>query len=321
MQPSEGDQPNAFSNGAYTMPKKEIFAVEDMPKWENSEAFAEYMGFVLMINEKVKEKKMTSPLPPSEIIKKCLEMLNMMDKWIDEIPPIDQPQRFGNKAFRTWFERLKEGAPGLLKEVLPELFHSAIVELQLYLVESVGNYTRIDYGTGHEMAFVMLLCCMFKIGAFKEEDALGVAFKIFDRYLELVRKLQLVYRMEPAGSHGAWSLDDFQFLPFVWGSSQLVDHPRLLPKSFPSEDIAEAYSKDYMFLGCIRFIHKVKVGPFAEHSNQLWNISGVPTWAKINSGLVKMYKVEVLSKFPVIQHTFFGSILPITPSVNPTRLV
>lgn len=42
------------------------------------------------------------------------------------------------------------------------------------------------------------------------------------RYLHFVRKLQTVYRMEPAGSHGVWSLDDFQFLPFMWGSSQLI---------------------------------------------------------------------------------------------------
>ena len=38
---------------------------------------------------------------------------------------------------------------------------------------------------------------------------------------------------------------------------------------------------------------QVKTGPFAEHSNQLWNISGVRLWSKVNSGLFKMYKAEV----------------------------
>jgi len=39
----------------------------------------------------------------------------------------------------------------------------------------------------------------------------------------------------------------------------------------------------------------MKKGPFAEHSNQLWNVSAVPTWSKVNSGLIKMYKVEVIT--------------------------
>lgn len=42
------------------------------------------------------------------------------------------------------------------------------------------------------------------------------------RYLKLVRNLQLTYRMEPAGSRGVYAIDDFQFVPFIFGSSQLI---------------------------------------------------------------------------------------------------
>nr|KAF6434272.1 protein phosphatase 2 phosphatase activator [Molossus molossus] len=60
-------------------------------------------------------------------------------------------------------------------------------------------------------------------------------------------------------------------------------------------------------------VSEMKTGPFAEHSNQLWNISAVPTWSKVNQGLIRMYKAECLEKFPVIQHFKFGSLLPIHP--------
>ena len=71
---------------------------------------------------------------------------------------------------------------------------------------------------------------------------------------------------------------------------------------------AEVLKNDYHFFGCIHYIGQVKTGPFAEHSNQLWNISGVMSWNKVYTGLIKMYRAEMLSKFPIIQHTYFGSI-------------
>ena len=94
------------------------------------------------------------------------------------------------------------------------------------------------------MSFVMFLYCLFKIEFFSMECQADVGLFVFERYfsdlfyiltidinhslvtfyryLHLVRKLQLTYRMEPAGSHGVWSLDDYQFVPFIWGSSQLI---------------------------------------------------------------------------------------------------
>lgn len=125
----------------------------------------------------------------------------------------------------------------------------------MYLVEGFGNATRIDYGSGHEMAFVMFLYCLFKIKFLTLDDRRAVGLLVFDRYpyifvqhrkyltnpvnkarveilqcqghyryryMKLMRKLQTTYRMEPAGSHGVWSLDDYQFVPFIWGSSQLI---------------------------------------------------------------------------------------------------
>ena len=57
----------------------------------------------------------------------------------------------------------------------------ASVELAPYLLDSFGNSTRIDYGTGHEMAFVMLLCALFKLEVFGEADKAPVGLTVFQR--------------------------------------------------------------------------------------------------------------------------------------------
>lgn len=37
-----------------------------------------------------------------------MTLLNTLDRWIDETPPVDQPSRFGNKAYRTWYAKLDQ---------------------------------------------------------------------------------------------------------------------------------------------------------------------------------------------------------------------
>ncbi|KFP83847.1 Serine/threonine-protein phosphatase 2A activator, partial [Apaloderma vittatum] len=282
---------------SFMIPRKEINVVSDMAKWKRSQAYADYMGFILTLNEGVRGKKLTCEYKISEVgedlqsslqgadtcwtgnqasyrwteagaekedpIEKLVALLNTLDRWIDETPPVDQPSRFGNKAFRTWYAKLDQEAEKLVATVIPKHLADAVPEVAVYLKESVGNSTRIDYGTGHEAAFAAFLCCLCKIGVLRVDDQMAIVFKVFNRYLEVMRKLQKTYRMEPAGSQGVWGLDDFQFLPFIWGSSQLIDHPNLEPRHFVEENVVNENHKDFMFLECILFITEVRPGRFA----------------------------------------------------------
>ncbi|KFV89830.1 Serine/threonine-protein phosphatase 2A activator, partial [Fulmarus glacialis] len=279
---------------SFMIPKKEINMVSDMAKWKRSQAYADYMGFILTLNEGVRGKKLTCEYKVSEVgedlqsapqdaeavcvlagweikqvtggqklpIEKLVALLNTLDRWIDETPPVDQPSRFGNKAFRTWYAKLDQEAEKLVATVIPKHLADTAPEVAVYLKESVGNSTRIDYGTGHEAAFAAFLCCLCKIGVLRVDDQMAIVFKVFNRYLEVMRKLQKTYRMEPAGSQGVWGLDDFQFLPFIWGSSQLIDHPNLEPRHFVDEKVVNENHKDFMFLECILFITEVRTGGF-----------------------------------------------------------
>lgn len=281
----------------------------DIGSWERSEAYYELIGFINAVSTCVQGRRITEDVPQSEGVGKVLKVIDHLNRLIDETPPVDQPQRFGNMAYRDWYKKMKDTAEVTLMVLLPADKKEALGELLVYYVDSFGNSTRIDYGTGHELAFLFLLCCLFKLGVLQREDQLAVGLKVFDAYLRLARRLQLTYRMEPAGSHGVWSLDDFQFIPFVWGSAQFAMNAPIEPEQFLDENVIERLKEDYMFVGCIEYILKVKTGHFAEHSNQLWSISAVPSWTKINTGLVQMYRKEVLSKFPVIQHVYFGSLM------------
>ncbi|KAF8981389.1 hypothetical protein BGZ46_002896 [Entomortierella lignicola] len=290
---------------------------KDLPFFQSSEGYARIMSYILALNTAVLNRKISDPLPESEPIKKILALLDTLDNWIALVPPKPDPQRFGNLAFREYILMLEDKATVILEELLPSNLHPAIKEISPYLTQSMGHGTRIDYGSGHELSFVAWLCCLEIIGFSRRQDHPAVVLRVFVRYLELVRKLQRTYHLEPAGSHGVWGLDDYQFLPYLWGSSQLRDHPRLKPVAIMQTQYLEDFSPDYMYFRAIQSIHETKRGPFHEHSPVLFEISGVPHWTKVNSGMIKMYKAEVLNKFPVVQHLLFGSLLPWRPADSP----
>ena len=71
--------------------------------------------------------------------------------------------RYDASQFHVWARmRVMRGGViqnvrGLLEDILPSSLHSACVELEAYLLGSLGHPVRIDYGTGHETSFVLFL--------------------------------------------------------------------------------------------------------------------------------------------------------------------
>ncbi|XP_028771819.1 serine/threonine-protein phosphatase 2A activator [Neltuma alba] len=293
----------------FQIPSKKIQSPDDIRRFQDSDSGKNFLGFVVALSESIRGHKISDPCHQSDTINCIVAVLDSLTQWVEEIPPVQQAGRYGNIAYRTWHSRLESNCDSLMLRFLPEQLQSATIEIGPYFTDSFGNSSRIDYGTGHETNFAAWLYCLARLGLIKEEDYHAVVARVFVRYLELMRKLQLVYNLEPAGSHGVWGLDDYHFLPFIFGASQLIDHKYMKPKSIHNQDILDNFSNDYLYLGCIAFIKKVKKGLFAEHSPMLDDISGVPNWSKVNSGLLKMYKAEVLEKVPIMQHFLFGWLI------------
>ena len=113
-------------------------------------------------------------------------------------------------------------ADELLIAMMPE-FSAGVPHVRPYLLTAFGSFVRMDYGTGHETSFAVFLLCLTLIRflSFDSGEARDIVLIVFVRYLRLCWRLQDVYRLEPAGSHGVWGLDDSHFLGYIFGSAQL----------------------------------------------------------------------------------------------------
>ncbi|QPG73488.1 hypothetical protein FOA43_000799 [Brettanomyces nanus] len=298
----------------FVKPQKRLHSEADLAKFVSSPTHDAILNFMTRLAKSVHGLQLTDKsLPVNESIQGLLDLLDDIDR-ISDSHPIEKhsTSRFGKVEFRDFCDDFSHQADQLIKNHI-HLQDNCIVELRTYLINSFGDKIRIDYGSGHELNFLCFLYCLDYLGYFesKEYDK-SVVLKVFARYITTMRKLQMKYWLEPAGSHGVWGLDDYHFLPFLFGAAQLSPLKRPRPLSIHNLDYVAEFKEKYLYFACIDFINKTKTGvtSLRQSSPMLDDISGVKTWKKIEEGMVKMYDAEVLSKLPVVQHFFFGSILP-----------
>jgi serine/threonine-protein phosphatase 2A activator len=298
----------------FIQPTCRILSPDDHELFLLSPTYSLVLSFVLSLSEAAANKKISSipsQPPESAIISTILSIFSDIEDIITLCPPVDQGgSRFGNPAFRLFLDTVSNKSQTWHHQ-LGLSSSPAISEVSTYLHNSFGNRARIDYGSGHELNFIIWLLCLNRLSLLPEQTFPAITLLIFPRYLNLLRKLQSTYYLEPAGSHGVWGLDDYHFLPFLFGASQLLHHPYIRPLSIHNELILEEEGDEYLYLSMVRWTMASKsIKGLKWTQPMLDDISGAKSWEKVEQGMRRMFLKEVLGKLPVMQHFLFGSLIP-----------
>ena len=305
--------PPNISTLIFQEPTRRILSSHDQDLFLSSPTYSLILSFAFSLSESVADRKISSIdiLKTHPSINDILFILDSIEETISRCPPADQGgSRFGNPAFRDFIDSISTQSLSWHRRLgLPS--QSSIEEVSSYLHQSFGNRQRIDYGSGHELNFMVWLLCLNRLSLLPTSTFPELTLVVFPRYVKLLRSLQSTYYLEPAGSHGVWGLDDYHFLPFLFGASQLSHHPYIRPLSIHSEVVLEEEGDEYIYLDMVRFTMVSKTVKGLKWTQpMLDDISGAKSWEKVEQGMRRMLVKEVLGKLPVMQHFLFGSLVP-----------
>jgi serine/threonine-protein phosphatase 2A activator len=269
--------------------------------FKNSTCYAKIIDFVIRVANQAKLLGLNLPKNDDSVV--FSNFFDDLTLGLSQFPPENQlNSRFGNVQFRKWHD---------WAETVINAHPFFDEESKMYLISSFGDRTRLDYGTGHELNFLVFL-----MGNFESQKITELSlFPVFVKYFQISRKIIDYYNLEPAGSHGVWGLDDYSHLNFLFGAAQLSDLKYVLIVQVFDRS-SDFKRKGSLFADALNLVIESKKVPLKFCAPVLHGLKNEENFGRVTVGLLQMYKREVLEKRVVVQHLRFGSKILVWPSSN-----
>ena len=100
----------------FVNPTTQVKSAEMVKTWESSEAYLEYLGFIIAIGDSIKGRKIRETVEISENSQKVLYLLEELKKMMSECSPVEIQTRYGNPAYRDWYDKLESNSEKLLRK-------------------------------------------------------------------------------------------------------------------------------------------------------------------------------------------------------------
>jgi len=124
-----------------------------------SDTYTLLLAFIFSLTESVQDTKISDIQRDnlSPLVTSISKILDEVEDRVRSCPPEDQAgSRFGNPVFRVFVDKIAEASDGWQARLGIE-DAGAREESGTYFQHAFGNRTRIDYGSGHELNFVVWL--------------------------------------------------------------------------------------------------------------------------------------------------------------------
>ncbi|TDG39436.1 hypothetical protein AWZ03_014141 [Drosophila navojoa] len=313
---------------------KPIRTPADLGKWKRSQAYNDLIAYINNSSMAIQGHRQDgTDFVVTKQMQKLCHIFNWLDRLVHECHPLGMGHGLMNcagddrinkmdstmslrkkchRAYRHWVKLVQERVYSIVeRQVYPHCNH--INELAQYLTRSFGSLQQYDYGPSHELMFVFYMCSLFKAGILGANDTVAAVLLLFQRYLELVRRLITFFRLTISHERNTNVVDERNVLPYIWGCAQLCRSPPFDPPQWEQPAVLEAYRKSYMLLSSLEHLQKKKNHvPLGVHSYQLWCVFSLSNWPDAYTGLMASYMKHVLNDFYTMQDVVFCEMLSFT---------